>query len=220
MPIPLASVEAWVFDLDNTLYSTPALYEAVGARMTIYIARALGISDDDAAMLRERYFDDYGATVAGLSRHHAMDAHAFLAHVHDVDYSVLDADEELGALIEQLPGRKIVFTNGGGGHGQRALAQLAIARHFELVFDIEAAGLAPKPQREAYERLIVACGIDPTRAVLIEDSARNLEPAHALGFSTVLVGDDRGSHAHVHHSAPDVKTFLRALLSTAPGEAR
>ncbi len=106
--------------------------------------------------LRERYFEDYGATVAGLSRHHAMDAHDFLAHVHDVDYSVLDPDPELGALIEQLPGRKIVFTNGGGGHGQRALAQLAIAHCFELVFDIEAAGLAPKPQRAAYERLIAA----------------------------------------------------------------
>ena len=71
-------MEAWVFDLDNTLYSTPLLYEAVGARMTHYIARALAISDGEAAILRERYFDDYGATVAGLSRHHAMDAHAWL----------------------------------------------------------------------------------------------------------------------------------------------
>ncbi|MBI3440132.1 MAG: pyrimidine 5'-nucleotidase, partial [Proteobacteria bacterium] len=90
MPSPLASIEAWVFDLDNTLYSTPLLYEAVGGRMTAYIARALGVSDDEARILRERYFDEYGATVVGLSRHHAMDAHDFLAHVHDVDYSVLD----------------------------------------------------------------------------------------------------------------------------------
>src|SRR5262245_64472267 len=101
MVAPLASIEAWVFDLDNTLYSTPQLYDAVGKRMTDYIARALGISDADALILRERYFHDYGATVAGLTRHHAMDAHDFLAHVHEVDYSVLDPDPELGALIEQ-----------------------------------------------------------------------------------------------------------------------
>jgi putative hydrolase of the HAD superfamily len=214
----LASIEAWVFDLDNTLYSTPLLYDAVGERMTAYIARALAVSDAEALVLRERYFDDYGATVVGLSRHHAMDAHDFLAHVHDVDYSVLDPDPELGALIEQLPGRKIVFTNGGGGHGQRALAQLAIAHCFELVFDIEAAGLAPKPQRAAYERLIDACGIDPAKSVLIEDSARNLEPARALGFATALIGG--GSAGHADHAAQDAKAFLRSVLSTLSREAR
>jgi putative hydrolase of the HAD superfamily len=217
MASPFASIEAWVFDLDNTLYSTPLLYDAVGERMTAYIARALAISDAEALVLRERYFDDYGATVVGLSRHHAMDAHDFLAHVHDVDYSVLDPDPELGALIEQLPGRKIVFTNGGGGHGQRALAQLAIAHCFELVFDIEAAGLAPKPQHAAYERLIAACGIDPAKSALIEDSARNLEPARALGFATVLVG---AQSPHADHAAPDAKAFLRSVLSTLGGEAR
>jgi putative hydrolase of the HAD superfamily len=218
MTTPLASIEAWVFDLDNTLYSTSLLYDAVGERMTAYIARALAISDAEAMVLRERYFDDYGATVVGLSRHHAMDAHDFLAHVHDVDYSVLDPDPELGALIEQLPGRKIVFTNGGGGHGQRALAQLAIAHCFELVFDIEAAGLAPKPQRAAYERLITACGIDPAKSVLIEDSARNLQPARALGFATVLIGG--ANTAYADHAAPDAKAFLRSVLSTLGGEAR
>ena len=208
---PFASIEAWVFDLDNTLYSTPLLYDAVGERMTAYIARALAISDAEALELRERYFDDYGATVVGLSRHHAVDAHDFLAHVHNVDYSVLDPDPELGALIEQLPGRKIVFTNGGGGHGQRALAQLAVEHCFELVFDIEAAGLAPKPQHAAYERLISACGIDPAKSVLIEDSARNLEPARTLGFATVLVG---AKSPHADHTAPDAKAFLRSVLST------
>lgn len=217
MASPFASIEAWVFDLDNTLYSTPLLYDAVGERMTAYIARALGVDEDEALILRERYFDEYGATVVGLSRHHAMDAHDFLAHAHDVDYSVLDPDPELGALIERLPGRKIVFTNGGGGHGQRALAQLAIAHCFELVFDIEAAGLAPKPQRAAYERLIAACGIDPAASVLVEDSARNLEPARALGFTTVLIGEPS---PHADHVAPDAKAFVRSALSTLGSEAR
>jgi len=53
---------------------------------------------------------------------------------------------------------------------------------------------------------------------LIEDSARNLEPAHALGFSTVLIGGE--SAPHVHQAAPDVKAFLRSVLSTLAAEAR
>ncbi|MBI3440018.1 MAG: HAD-IA family hydrolase, partial [Proteobacteria bacterium] len=121
----------------------------------------------------------------------------------------------LGELIEQLPGRKIVFTNGGGGHGQRALAQLAIEHCFELVFDIEAAGLTPKPQRAAYERLITVCGIDPAKCVLIEDSARNLKPARALGFATVLLGADEIHAPHVDHHIADLKVFLRQALQDA-----
>ena len=211
----LASIEAWVFDLDNTLYSTPLLYDAVGERMTAYIARALAVSDAEALVLRERYFDDYGATVVGLSRHHAMDAHDFLAHVHDVDYSVLDPDPELGALIEQLPGRKIVFTNGGGGHGERVLDRLGLTDQFEHLFDIETAGLTPKPERGAYDLLIEATGIDPARAVFVEDTLRNLQPAHDLGFLTVLVGPVHPQPLpdYVDVRAPDVKAFLREALT-------
>lgn len=209
-----AHIDAWVFDLDNTLYPASTLYDAIGERMTAHIAQALGVSDDEALVLRERYFEDYGATVVGLARHHALDAQAFLDDVHNVDYSVLDADEELGALIEALPGRKIIFTNGGGGHGQRALAQLAIGHHFELIFDIEATGLAPKPQQAAYARLITATGIDPRRSVLVEDTLKNLEPAHKLGFTTALVGPTAVDASYVDHWAADVKAFLRGQLST------
>ena len=207
------SIREWVFDLDNTLYPAPTLYDAVGARMTAYIARAVGVGADEALVLRERYFHQYGATVVGLAAHHGVDAHDFLADVHDVDYSVLAADPELGALIAALPGRKLIFTNGGGGHGQRALARLGFTDIFDAVFDIEAAGLAPKPQPEAYERLIARFDIDPARALLIEDTLRNLEPAHALGFTTALVGPVHPEPRpdYVHHWAEDVKALLRAM---------
>lgn len=206
----VAAVRHWVFDLDNTLYPAPALYNAIGERMNAYIARAVGVDDATAHTLRERYFHQYGATVVGLSLHHDVDAHDFLRHVHDVDYSVLAPDPDLATLIAALPGRKIVFTNGGGGHGPRALQQLGLSGLFDRVFDIEAAALAPKPQRAAYERLIAACGVDPARALLVEDSLRNLEPAYVLGFATALVGPVRPEPlpAYVHHWAEDVKTLL------------
>ncbi len=208
-----ASIREWVFDLDNTLYPAPTLYDAVGARMTAYIARAVGVEADEALVLRERYFHQYGATVVGLAAHHGVDAHDFLADVHDVDYSVLAADPELGELIAALPGRKVIFTNGGGGHGERALARLGFTDIFDAVFDIEAAGLAPKPQREAYERLIARFVIDPARALLIEDTLRNLEPAHALGFTTALVGPVHPAPrpAYVDHWGRDAKALLREL---------
>lgn len=210
-----AHIRAWVFDLDNTLYPAPALYDAIGVRMTAHIARALNVDEDEAHRLRELYFHSHGATVAGLAQEHGLDASAFLHDVHQVDYSVLKPDPELAALIAALPGRRLVFTNGGGGHGQRALESLALRGLFERVFDIESSGITPKPQRAAYERLIAACGIDPRESAIIEDSPRNLEPAHALGFTTALVGEAAAGAkpAYVDYASVELKDLLRLALS-------
>lgn len=216
MTNPFAHVRDWVFDLDNTLYPAPTLYDAIGERMTAYIARALGVGSEQALELREHYFHVYGATVVGLAKHHAIDSHDFLAYVHDVDYSPLAPDHELATLISALPGRKLIFTNGGGGHGQRTLAALGLGPIFDSVFDIETARLAPKPQYEAYQRLIETHAIAPSGALFVEDTLRNLEPAHALGFTTALVGPvhPEPRPAYVDHWAGDVKALLR--LSARP----
>ena len=94
------------------------------------------------------------------------------------------------------------------------LETLGIADLFEAVFDIESANLAPKPQTESYERLIAAHRVTPQAAVLVEDTLKNLEPAHDMGFTTALVGaihpDPRP--AYLDHWAHEVKDFLRMAL--------
>jgi putative hydrolase of the HAD superfamily len=210
-----AHVRDYVFDLDNTLYPVNEIYEVIGERMTEYIAQALRLDRAEALIVQERYFHQYGATVSGLMKHHGLDGRAFMAHVHDVDYSTLIPDPELIDLIARLPGRRIVFTNGGGGHGQRALKQLGLDAHFERVFDMEDAGFTPKPERAAYDQLISTCEIDPRGAVLVEDTLKNLEPAHAMGFYTVLVGPVHPEPKPDYLDAryPDVKAFLRDHLA-------
>jgi putative hydrolase of the HAD superfamily len=209
-----AGIRTWVFDLDNTLYPARALYDEIGERMTRYIMRATGFDAAGALEVRERYFHQYGATVVGLARHHDIDARDFLLDVHRADHSVLEPDAELRALIEKLPGRRIIFTNGGGGHAERVLASLKLDDLFDTLFDIETAELTPKPQRACYERLMAHCGFEPDGALLVEDTLHNLEPAHEMGFSTALVGavHPEPRPAYVDHWAPDVKDLLRAAL--------
>lgn len=212
---PVAHIRDWVFDLDNTLYPAPALYDEIGERMTDYIARAVGVDRMRAVELREHYFHEHGATVVGLTQAHGVDARDFMAYVHDADYSVLAPDPELAGLIGALPGRKIIFTNGGGGHAERTLSALGLRDQFELIFDLDAAGYAPKPQRVSYERLLAAFDIDAARSMLVEDTLRNLEPAHELGFATALVGPihPEPRPAYVDHYAGDVHTLLRRWLA-------
>lgn len=208
-------LRAWVFDLDNTLYPARDLYDEIGVRMTNYIADQLSLDEAAALEIRERYFHDYGATVVGLVRHHGVDARDFLENVHTADHSVLSADPELRTLIGRLPGRRIIFTNGGGGHAERVLERLNLADLFDTVLDIEACGLFPKPQRESYERVLAATGIEAKSSILIEDTMRNLEPAHDMGFATALVGlvHPEPRPPYVDHWAPDAKALLRELLA-------
>ena len=70
------------------------------------------------------------------------------------------------------------------------LERLGIGNHFEDVFDIIAAELEPKPARQTYMKFLKLHGVDPSRAAMFEDLARNLVTPHDLGMTTVLVVPD------------------------------
>jgi putative hydrolase of the HAD superfamily len=67
------------------------------------------------------------------------------------------------------------------------MRRLDVHHHFEDVFDIVAAELEPKPLPQTYARFLDRHQVDPARAAMFEDLARNLKEPHALGMTTVLV---------------------------------
>src|SRR5262245_58949505 len=104
--------EAWIFDLDNTLYPADCnLFAQVDQRMGEFIARYLGVPFEYARHLQKTYYRQFGTTLSGLMQVHKMDPKAFLDYVHDIDLSVVAEHPELAAAIEALPGRKLIFTN-------------------------------------------------------------------------------------------------------------
>ncbi|MFG1288444.1 pyrimidine 5'-nucleotidase [Xanthobacter versatilis] len=224
------AVDTWVFDLDNTLY--PAhhdLWFQIDARMKGYISDLLGIPPDDAFRIQKDYYRRYGTSLRGLMIEHGVEPDAFLAHVHDVDLSGLDASPRLAAAIEALPGAKIVYTNGSERHARNVLEKLGIDAHFAAVHDIVAAEFHPKPTEEAYLRFLRAHGVDPTRSAMFEDLARNLEVPHRLGMVTVLVVPpdetiaaretwefEGREDAYVDHITEDLAGFLETVARTAP----
>ena len=218
----LRHIDSWIFDLDNTLYPASAnLFERIDARMTAYVARLLDLDRDAAFRVQKDYFHRHGTTLAGLMADHGVDPHAFLADVHDIEMDVLEHDAPLAAAIARLPGRKLVFTNGDRPYALKVLERLGLGQSFEAVHDIHAMDLVPKPAPSAYAGLCAAFDIDPTRALFVEDMARNLAPAKAIGMVTIWVknGSEAGNHDH-HPDFIDFETdHLRPFLAGIFGES-
>ncbi len=210
-------IETWVFDLDNTLYPASSnLFDQVDRRMGEFIATRFGLPADEARSLQKRLFRDHGTTLRGLMTDHGISAGDFLDFVHDIDLSVLPPQDDLVAAMEVLPGRKVVFTNGSVGHAERVLAHIGIDHLFDGIMDIVGSDFIPKPAPEPYGRLIDRFAIDPARAAMVEDMARNLEVPFQLGMTTVWVagGPDWAQPddtAHIHHVVPDLAEWLQSV---------
>lgn len=236
-PVPdLGHVESWVFDLDNTLYPAECrLFSQIDARMADFIRLAIGVDEGEARRLQKRYYVEYGTTLAGLMAEHGTPPDEFLDYVHDIDHSAVPEDARLRRAIAALPGRRFVFTNGSVAHAEKVLGRVGLEGLFDDVFDIRAADFTPKPYRGTYERFLAACRVRPRAAAMFEDLAHNLEAAHDLGMTTVLIaqeapwfadepadkrparpGDARP--AHVHHVTDDLAAFLADTVATS-GEA-
>ena len=205
-------VDAWVFDLDNTLYPPSArLFDQIEVRMTQYVMDALNVDRARADHLRRHYWATYGTTLAGLMREHDVDPGPYLTDVHDISMVHLEKDPDLAARIADLPGKRIVYTNGCQPYAERVLEARGLSGLFDGVYGVEHAEFRPKPERAAFERVFSLSGIDPARAAMFEDDARNLAAPHEMGMRTIHVTEIEEPADHIHHHTDDLSGFLRAL---------
>ena len=218
-------VETWVFDLDNTLYpSDSELWPQIDQRITLFLANLFGLDGLSARALQKYYYRRYGITLRGLIEEDHIDPADFLEFVHDIDRSSLAPNVALAAEIAALPGRKLIFTNGSRNHALRTTAQLGLGALFEDAFDIVAADFTPKPAAAAYDSFFAKHGVDPKRAAMFEDIARNLLVPHVRGMTTILVApragqtDYRQASDRVEEDSPsidfvtnDLTGFLQAV---------
>jgi putative hydrolase of the HAD superfamily len=220
----LLEAETWIFDLDNTLYPASCnLFAQVDTHIGEFIARLLKIDADEAYRIQKQYFHDYGTSLRGLMLHHQVDPAFFLEFVHAIDVSPVQPSPVLEQALGRLPGRKIVFTNGSAKHAENVMARLGVSHRFDAIFDIVAADYFPKPEPFVYDILVRRHWIDPKRAVMVEDLAKNLLPAHQMGMTTVLVrteaewAQDGIGGTHIHHVTDDLVAWLGGIIDMPAG---
>jgi len=224
---PVDAINDWIFDLDNTIYPASSnLFVRVAVRITDFVADHFKVPHDEARVIQKDLFQRYGTTMRGLMVEQGLKPADYLHFVHDIDVSDLARESELDAMLDNLPGRKHIFTNGTVAHAENILNAYGIRHHFNHIFDIVGADFVPKPDAYAFDKFMQTTGIDPDGAVMIEDMARNLEPAAALGMRTVWLNSDyewaaKGAgEPYVHYTGEDLKSFLGTLVGESLAKPR
>ncbi|HVY12425.1 MAG TPA: pyrimidine 5'-nucleotidase [Alphaproteobacteria bacterium] len=223
---PLAQTRAWIFDLDNTLYSPHSdIFPQIHRRMSEFIMQRFSMDEEAAGKQREDYFYRYGTTMRGLMAEHKVDPIDFMNFVHDVDLSAVAPEPRLARALENLPGRKLVFTNADRRHAKRILDHLNLTALFPDIFDIADGNYLCKPETAPYEALLQRYGLNAADCCMVEDMEANLRPAAALGMRTLWRRHDAAwlrhkpkeahFYPHCHYITDDLIPFLENLHRVA-----
>jgi putative hydrolase of the HAD superfamily len=188
-------LRAILFDLDNTLYDAGAGLQDLGdVRIRQWIERRLGLSEEEADLLRVRTWRQYGTTARGLEAEFGIPQAPFYEEtIGQIDpREHIRPNPELAAMLAQLTAACYVFTNAPAVYAVRVLDALGVRPWFRGIFDIEHSGWHCKPEPEAYHAALDSLGLPPAEVGLVEDNPRNLPPAVELGMYTVLLDNEEG----------------------------
>jgi|TARA_Y100000814_G_C12295858_1_gene390076 putative hydrolase of the HAD superfamily len=157
--------------------------------MKQFISSRLNISKEEAFKIQKKFYNEYGTTLSGLMKHYQIQPNEFLKFVHDVDLSKLKKCSNLFKEINQLPGRKIIYTNGDQDYAKKVLNSLGVESLFEYILDITKSKYIPKPSVEPLITYLNKNNINLKTCVYFEDLEKNLENAHKYGITTVHIED-------------------------------
>ena len=194
-------MKIWLFDYDLTLYGEDerCVINSLDHRISLFVQKTVGGDFESAHKIRTDYLERFGTTLAGLMAMNQVDPDEFFDFIHQPEFLIYPkkAPEKL-KLLQSLEGPRFVFTNGRHDWSEAGMAHMGIDSAIDGVLDLKQLDWIGKPHDSAYEkaegwlRQILpqkgyAMPADLRDIVLLEDSLRNLEPAHRRGWTTVLV---------------------------------
>ena len=202
-----------IFDLDETLYPRDSgLLKEVSRRIKLWLCAHLELTWEQAAIVQRDYFLRYGTTLSGLIAEQQVDTTDYLNFVHDIPVEAfLRPNPALATMLAALPLRRVIYTNATREYSWRVLRALGVSDCFERVISIEDVELRNKVSLDAYARALALLGARAGECIMVEDTPRNLQPAKALGMTTILVGID-GSAGQITSPGQDVDFALQDVL--------
>ncbi len=212
-----APFEYILFDLDETLYPREAgVMEVIRQRIVAYMVQKVGFPPDDVLLRQHDFHQRYGTSLRGLMVEHNVDPIDFLRFVHDFNpRDFLGVSPPLARMLEEMPLRKVIFTNADTAHAERILDTLQVRLHFERIVDICALDYVCKPDPVSYQKVLALLGVPGRHCIFVDDMPRNLIPAKDVGMTTILVANDSPSSA-VDYIVPTVFHVGQVVRSLLP----
>ncbi|QEN08415.1 HAD family hydrolase [Oceanispirochaeta crateris] len=185
-----------LFDVDNTLYDAHCGVEsAMNSRINEFVSDYLGISRNEVVEKRKQSIPEYGTTLRWLQVCHGLEeSSAYMEYVHpkNID-SYLQENPALRKMLEKMPYRLEILTNGPEFHARRVLKALGVNDLFPHLYALEWLGFEGKPYTAAYEKVLAHMGEKASSVLFLDDKEINLEAFSRLGGHGLLVGPDKGS---------------------------
>lgn len=214
-------IDTVIFDVDDTLYAESCGFtkHRNGEVVEQYMVDELGFSTRaEARALRDEYFQVYHSTMKSLI---VAEADGRLPPGKHFDKDVLgnywadncdfkrylSARPELIESLQKLPQKKVVFTNAPRPYALKVLETLQLLQVFpeDFIFAVDDVLPACKPEAAAFNTVFERVQSKPSRAIMFEDSLKNIRAAKSLGLQTVFVSEDKDATAdpsvdyHVKH---------------------
>ncbi len=217
------SDKIWLFDYDLTLYGDEerCVINSLDHRISLFVQKTVGGDFESAHKIRTDYLERFGTTLAGLMAMNKVDPDEFFDFIHEPEYLIYPkkAPEKL-AMLQSLKGSRFVFTNGRHDWSEAGMAHMGIDSAIEGVFDLKQLGWVGKPHDIAYQKMeqwlsekLPSMGRlmpkDSHDIILLEDSLRNLEPAHRRGWTTVYVNPESNVPVWVDYHISHILDLIR-----------
>ncbi|QSS57531.1 pyrimidine 5'-nucleotidase [Histoplasma capsulatum var. duboisii H88] len=182
------------FDIDNCLYSrSNRIHDLMQQLINNFFAKHLSLDSQDATMLHQKYYKEYGLAIEGLTRHHRINPLEFNRQVDDalpLD-SILKPDPQLRSFLQDFDTTKVklwLFTNAYSTHAKRVVKLLGVDDLFDgLTFcDYAALKLVCKPDMAMFEKAERDAGATVAGGCFfVDDSALNCRNAQDRGWETI-----------------------------------
>ncbi len=199
----------WIFDLDNTLHDAQKkIFPVINQKINQYICEKVKINFTEADLLRQKYWDNYGATLEGLIKHHNIDPTEFLEETHtltnlkELVVPMPDLIEVLSSINEQ----KILYTNAPRNYANKVLEICKVEDCFDGVCSIEDCNFLAKPSAISMKIFLKKYKIKS--ACFVDDVKKNLETANQFGLSTIWLTNEKESPSYIDKKISTLKDLI------------
>ena len=199
----------WIFDLDNTLHDAEKkIFPIINQKINNYISEELNISFSEADTMRQKYWNEYGATLEGLIKNHGINPTEFLENTH----TIIDFEElifpmkNIVEVLSSISERKILYTNAPKNYTNRVIKACQIEDYFDGIFTIEDSNFKAKPSKESMRIFINKFKIK--KAYFVDDVKENLETANQFGISTIWLTNEVGYPSYIDKKISTLRELI------------